>query len=74
MDERHKQIAILELYILPNGQLHSYMTEDDLDKRMAEVVDTFRTYSEYSALVYNTDRKGENNFKNLKTLTINCSL
>lgn len=74
MDERHKQIAILELYIFPNGQLHSYMTEDDLDKRMAEVVDTFRTYSEYSALVYNTDRKGENNFKNLKTLTINCSL
>ena len=73
-DGRHKQIAKLEYYVLQNGLLDLDTIEADLDKYMAEVVDTFRADSNYSKLIYNTNRKGETNFNNLRTLTKNCGL
>lgn len=75
-DHRHEQIANLELCVLQNGLLDLDITEQDLDKRMAEVVDTFRTYPAYSedSCKYNPNRTGLSNFENLRTLTKDCDL
>ena len=67
--------SIIELrnYVDYWGELQPGITEADLNKRINEAVDAFRTVPEYRDRRFDANTTGLANFERMRKLTKNCT-